>query len=286
MVIAIVEYPSASKNRAWVYARVQYSKWGGNMRIVRSLVITLVVALLFSTVVAACSSDSEGDGGRAADADAEGALMLDTPEYKLAQEFPMTMEVSSTVFTRIRRLPIEYTCTANYWYPPAGQDTRYGEDKSPPLAWTGTPEGATSLAIIADDPDSVTLEKGVISPRVHWVIWGIPANVTQLGEGVPTTTEVLAIGPNTRQGANDYKGIGYGGPCPPPNVTDIARYYGNFSEAYVQKPHGYMFTVYALDTQLDLAAGATKNQLLRAMDGHILAGGNVTGEYINKKLFK
>ena len=101
-----------------------------------------------------------------------------------------------------------------------------------------------------------------------------------------TSTEVASLGPNTRQGVNDYRGIGYGGPCPPPNITDITRYYGNFTENYVQKPHSYRFQLYALDAELDLAVGATKNQLLQAMEGHILAGGELRGEYISKKIFK
>jgi hypothetical protein len=254
-----------------------------------------VLLAILTMMVLACSSDSEGVAGESAGGEGsqpaaasvgESALMLDTPEYKIQQEFPLSMELTSTVFNRIRRIPIEYTCTDNEWYPTTGEDPRFGEERSPPLAWTGAPEGTRSFAIIADDPDAAVLEKGVVSPRVHWVIWNIPADFTELAEGVATTTEVASLGPNARQGANDYRGIGYGGPCPPPNITNISKYYGDFSEQYVQKPHGYVFKLYALDTELDLAAGADKNELLQAMEGHILAGGELTGEYINKKLFK
>ena len=197
----------------------------------------------------------------------------------------MTMEVSSTVFSRIRRIPIEFTCTDNYWYPETGE-ARYGEDKSPPLAWANAPEGAQSFAIIVDDPDAVEYEPGIVSPRVHWVIWNIPADVTELAEHVATTTEVVAVGPNTRQGINDYGVMGWSGPCPPPNVISIFARDDHVGSKKTQYPHGYVFTVYALDGELDLAAGATKNDLLAAMDGRVLAAGQLRGEYINKKLYK
>ena len=255
-------------------------------------IAAITVLLALALALTACSSDSEGDatGGSGAQAAAaaggESGLMLDTPEYKIAQEFPLTMEVSSTVFSRIRRIPIEYTCTDNYYYPEAGF-ARYGEEKSPPLAWTGAPEGTQSFALISDDPDAVEFELGVLSPRVHWLIWNIPAEGTELAERVATTTDVLAIGPNTRQGINDFSQIGWSGPCPPPNIMSVSQHLSDSQKLQkTQYPHAYRFTVYALDTELDLAAGANKNDLLAAMDGHILAGGELIGEYVNKRLFK
>jgi Raf kinase inhibitor-like YbhB/YbcL family protein len=256
---------------------------------------TIAALLAVAAALTACSSDSadeavpDGSAGSApaAAAAGESGLMLDTEEYKIQQQFPMDMEMTSTVFSRIRRIPIEYTCAENYWYPEAGFAPRYGEDRSPPLAWTAGPEGTKSYAIIADDPDAVEYEPGVTSPRVHWTIWNIPADVTELAEQVPTTTEVLSIGPNTRQGANDYLNTGWSGPCPPPNVISIySRDDHPGGGKTTQYPHGYAFTVYALDTDLELGADATKNDLLEAMDGHILAAGTMTGEYINKKLYK
>jgi Raf kinase inhibitor-like YbhB/YbcL family protein len=255
---------------------------------------TAIIALVaLSLAMAGCSSDSEGEvaGGSAPQAAAategESGLMLDTPEYKLAQEFPLTMEFSSTVFSRIRRIPIEYTCTDNYYYPEAAFDFKYGEDKSPPLAWTDGPVGTQSFALITDDPDAVERELGVLSPRVHWLIWNIPADATELAERVATTTDVHAIGPNTRQGINDFSQIGWSGPCPPPNIMSVSQHLSDSQKLQkTQYPHAYRFTVYALDTELDLAAGANKNDLLAALDGHILAGGELIGEYVNKKLFK
>ncbi len=258
---------------------------------------TYMIAALLAAAAAltACSSDSADDAGPddsggaapAAAVGAESGLMLDTAEYKIQQQFPMDIELTSTVFSRIRRIPIEFTCTENYWYPEAGFAPRYGEDKSPPLAWTAGPEGTKSYAIIADDPDAVEYDPGVISPRVHWTIWNIPADVIELVEHVPTTTEVLSIGPNTRQGVNDYLNTGWSGPCPPPNIISIySRDDHPGGGKTTQYPHAYAFTVYALDTELELGADATKNDLLEAMDGHILSAGRMTGEYINKKLYK
>ena len=258
--------------------------------------VTAIALLALALVAAACSSDTadeaaqatapDGGGAQAAAATGGGSgKMLDTPEYKVAQEFEMTMEVTSSVFSRIRRIPIEFTCAENYWYPETGE-ARYGEDKSPPLAWANAPEGTQSFAIIVDDPDAVKYEPGILSPRVHWVIWNIPADVTELAEHVATTTEVAAIGPNTRQGVNDYQGTGWSGPCPPPNVISIFARDDHVASKKTQYPHAYAFTVYALDAELDLAGGSNKNDLLQAMDGHILAVGQLTGEYINKKLYK
>ena len=258
---------------------------------------TYTIAALLATAAAltACSSDSAdagpddsaGSAPAAAAGAGESGLMLDTEEYKVQQEFPMDIEVTSPVFSRIRRIPIEFTCTENYWYPEAGFAPRYGEDKSPPLAWTAGPEGTMSYALIADDPDAVKYDPGVVSPRVHWTIWNIPADVTELSEQVPTTTEVASIGPNTRQGVNDYLNTGWSGPCPPPNVISIySRDDHPGGGKTTQYPHAYAFTVYALDTELELGADATKNDLLEAMDGHVLDAGRMTGEYINKKLYK
>ena len=216
--------------------------------------------LVFVIAMSACSSDSEtqgvmnatsGSGARAAtDTTATNALMFNTPEYQLTQEFPMEMEVSSSVFSRIRRIPIEYTCVENYYYPEAASTFRYGEDKSPPLAWSNVPDGTKSFVLISDDPDAIEHEVGVISPRVHWLIWNIPSDITELPEHIATTTDARSVGPNTRQGINDFKVNGWSGPCPPPNIVSISkRNNPQFGyTAKVQQPHQYMFKIYALDT--------------------------------------
>ena len=263
--------------------------------------IAFILALIVScTLVAAgCSSDgadaTEETGAAPAAAADDAATGGEPGEYKVEQTFPMDIELTSTVFNRIRRIPIEYTCTDNEYYPTTGAEVRYGQDKSPPLAWTGAPAETVSFAIIVDDPD-VRIDEEVDSteevvPFVHWVIWNIPASVTELDERVPTTTEVALIGPSVRQGTNDFGGVGYGGPCPPPNLTAIygsqsGNYYGEGGGLRKQTPHGYIFRIYALDTELDLASGATKNELLEAMEGHVLSAGELKGEYVNKRIFK
>ena len=132
------------------------------------LTATCISAVLLPLIALACSSsDSDADAAAKADQDAGVA----TEGYELKQTFDLNMELTSSVFNRIRRIPIEYTCTANSSYGQRGVGTRYGEDKSPPLAWSAAPEGTMSFAVFGDDPDAVRLEKGIEAPRVHWLIW-------------------------------------------------------------------------------------------------------------------
>ena len=127
-----------------------------------------------------------------------------------------------------------------------------GEDISPPLQWDAVPEGTKSIALICDDPDAP------IGTFVHWVLFNLPTDTKELAEGIPKGTTL----PNgARQGTSDFGRIGYGGPCPPSGT------------------HRYFFRIYALDTQLDLAPGARKPDLLNAMQGHILAQGQLMGKY-------
>jgi Raf kinase inhibitor-like YbhB/YbcL family protein len=130
------------------------------------------------------------------------------------------------------------------------------QNLSPALQWSGVPPAAKSLALICDDPDAP------MGTWVHWVIYDLPPDATGLAEGVATSPE-LADG--AKQGLNDYKRIGYGGPSPPPG-----------------KPHRYFFKLYALDTKLDLKPGLMKKELLKAMDGHVLAEGQLMGTYQRK----
>lgn len=127
-----------------------------------------------------------------------------------------------------------------------------GENVSPPLAWTSVPEGTKSLALISDDPDAP------MGTWVHWVLFNIPANVDELPENLPPQ-ERLDNG--AKHGMTDFRRIGYGGPCPPSGT------------------HRYYFKLYALDIMLDLETGITKDQLLKAMEGHILSQGQLMGKY-------
>ncbi len=124
---------------------------------------------------------------------------------------------------------------------------------SPALQWSGAPATTKSFALICDDPDAS------MNAWVHWVIYDLPPSAAGLAEGVPASPE-LANG--AKQGVNDFKGTGYGGPAPPP---------GN--------PHHYFFKLYALDMNPGLKAGLKKKDLLKAMEGHVLAEGQLMGTY-------
>ena len=163
------------------------------------------------------------------------------------------LEITSPNFTQIRprvRIPKKHTC--------------YGENISPPLNWSGAPPGTMSLALIVDDIENDS------SLWVHWVLYNMAPDVTGLPEGVPTTTDVLLDG--TIQGVNDFKRTGYGGPCIEPVTKRVQR-------APALAPHKFYFTLYALDSDLGLAAGATKKELESAMKDHILAQARTVGVF-------
>ena len=144
------------------------------------------------------------------------------------------------------------------------KNTCYGENVSPPLSWSEAPEAAQSFALIAEDVGHHT---------GNWVLYNIPSDATGLPEAIATSTEVLPDG--TTQGNNDNKNIGYEGPCPPPNVTSQQLE----SQPKVDPPHKNYFRLYALDGKLDLAPGATRDELVSAMEGHILGQADTMGKY-------
>jgi Raf kinase inhibitor-like YbhB/YbcL family protein len=161
-----------------------------------------------------------------------------TPAATTRGEDKMALKITSTAFDEGGMIPARYTCD--------------GENVSPSLAWSGVPAGAKTLALVADDPDA---------PRgtwTHWVIFQIPATEKGLPENVPAR-DTLEGG--AQQGNNDFKKLGYGGPCPPDGT------------------HRYFFKLYALDADLNLPPGATKDQLLKASEGHVVAQGQLVGQY-------
>ncbi len=166
------------------------------------------------------------------------------------------MKLTSAAFTEATAIPAKYT--------------GIGEDISPPLAWTNVPEGTKAFALICDDPDAPSHAKPrPEGPWVHWVIFNIPADKTELPASVPRQAEPVDPA-GTRQGTNDFSSdnVGYRGPMPP---------VGSGS-------HRYFFKIYALDRQLDLAAKeANKKSLLAAMQGHILGQAELIGTFERKK---
>lgn len=127
-----------------------------------------------------------------------------------------------------------------------------GEDISPPMQWTDPPEGTTSFALIVDDPDAP------VGTWVHWVLYNLPADTRSLPEAFPPDAN---LPDGSKNGENSWGRLGYGGPCPPGGT------------------HRYFFKLYSLNLMLDLAAGATKEQLLQAMEGHVLAESELMGTY-------
>jgi len=150
----------------------------------------------------------------------------------------MAIVLTSTAFSEGEMIPNRFTCD--------------GEDVSPPLAWSGVPDNAQSLALVCDDPDAP------VGTWDHWVLYNIPADASGLPEAVPAEPTLASGAAN---GKNSWGRLGYGGPCPPGGT------------------HRYFFYLYALDTRLVLESGATKARLLQAMEGHILDKGQLMGRY-------
>jgi Raf kinase inhibitor-like YbhB/YbcL family protein len=170
-----------------------------------------------------------------------GFLMTDNADAVLAKPKPSqtTMQLTSTAFKEGEPIPAKYTCD--------------DKDVSPPLKWSGAPSGTRSFALIADDPDAPG------GTWVHWVAYDLPADMSELPENVAKNQYIDG---KARQGLNDFRRLGYGGPCPPPG-----------------KSHRYFFKLYALDTVLDLKPGQTKQAVEAAMAGHVLAQAQLVGTY-------
>ena len=132
------------------------------------------------------------------------------------------------------------------------QHTCDGKDSSPPLSWTDAPEKTASFALLVEDPDAPG------KTWVHWVLYDLPPTTASLPEGVPQKPKLESGGV---QGVNDFRKVGYGGPCPPSGT------------------HRYIFELSAVDRRLGLPAGSNRDQVAAAMEGHILAKARLTGRY-------
>jgi Raf kinase inhibitor-like YbhB/YbcL family protein len=166
-------------------------------------------------------------------------ILSATPLTGQAKGGPMSFQLASSAFSNGESIPKKFTCDA--------------QDLSPQLSWKDAPAGTQSFALIADDPDAPA------GTWVHWVLYNAPAAAKELPEGVKKD-EQLADG--TLHGRNDFRKLGYGGPCPPPG-----------------KPHRYFFKLYALDAKLNLKPGATKSDVEAAMRGHVLGEAQLIGRY-------
>jgi Raf kinase inhibitor-like YbhB/YbcL family protein len=163
-----------------------------------------------------------------------------TPSETPSMETTMSLELTSDAFMSGQSIPAKYACT--------------GRNISPALAWNEPPSGTQSFALIVDDPDAP------MGTWVHWVLFNIPATARSLQEDLPVTGK--NVDPNAIfVGKNSSGNIGYDGPCPPSGT------------------HRYFFKLYALDTVISLLPGATKEQVLKEMEGHILTQGELIGRF-------
>jgi Raf kinase inhibitor-like YbhB/YbcL family protein len=162
------------------------------------------------------------------------------PITNAASSTSMNLSLTSSAFAKDASIPSKYTCDGN--------------QVSPPLSISGVPEGTKSLALIMDDPDvpKQLHPDGVFD---HWILFNIPPETSQIAEGMSVGTP----------GVNGRDQTAYAGPCPPPQ--------------YEPSEHRYVFILYALDAQLPLQAGATKADVLNAMQGHVLAQTQLIGRY-------
>ena len=151
-------------------------------------------------------------------------------------------ELTSAAFEADALIPVRHAC--------------HGENLSPPLAWSEPPPGTQSFVLVMDDPDAVAVAGFVWD---HWLLFNLPAGVFSMSEGVPADAE---LPDGSRQGLNSSGQLGFSGPCPPSGQT-----------------HGYVFTLYAADILLELEPGATKEDILQAIGGHILAQAQFVGLY-------
>jgi Raf kinase inhibitor-like YbhB/YbcL family protein len=162
-----------------------------------------------------------------------------SPSFSAETKTAAGLQLTSAAFQQGAAIPRKHTCDA--------------DDVSPPLRWANPPSGTKAFALIADDPDAPG------GTWVHWVIYDLPGEAKELPDGT-AKTETLSNG--AKHGVNDFRKVGYGGPCPPLGAA-----------------HRYYFKLYALDAPTNLKPRATKQQLLDAMKGHVLGEAELMGRY-------
>lgn len=154
----------------------------------------------------------------------------------------MTLEFTGSAFDSGEDIPTQYTCE--------------GENISPPLSWRGVPEQTDNLVLICDDPDASSAPGG---PFTHWILYDLPASLTELPEGFSPGGDDSKMG---IEGRNSFGNIGYEGPCPPSGPA-----------------HRYVFRLYALKADPGLPPGANRSQVLDEIKGHILGQAEYIGRY-------
>ena len=160
---------------------------------------------------------------------------------------PSQFKIMSSAFSDGSKIPTQFSCAD----PNA---------TSPALSWSNPPSGVTSFAMIMHDPEGAPMKSSM--DVTHWILWNLPPSSTSLMANVKpdSSPDGIAQGKNVR-GVN-----GYQPPCPPAAVTEVGV-----------RPHHYVFDLYALDKKLDLPAGASRADLLKAIDGHVIGKASYTG---------
>lgn len=240
-------YQGGGRWQGFVFARRSAMASHNSKPRLRHPLAPLILASSLAGGVAACSLTSDPP----AVAQVPPTISAPTPTPPVTP----TPTPAPTPTARPTPTPVTFQLASSAFAPSEPIPSRYtceGEDLSPPLTWSGAPVGTRSFALIMEDPDAPG------GTFVHWVVYNLPASVTSLPEGIRSDSDLPQ---GAVHGRNSFGRNNYGGPCPP------------------RGPHRYFFTLYALDRQLALAPGATKEALLRAMEGHILAQAQLMGTY-------
>lgn len=197
----------------------------------QALLLILSIAALPATRALHAFPDLKGNATAAASTLKQESLKQWSPS--------MAFSLSSSSFQNGSDIPKQFTCS--------------GADISPGLKWSNPPAGTKTFALIADDPDAPA------GTWTHWLVYDLPPQTAALQENLPKTDDIPSGG---KQGRNDFRKIGYGGPCPPPG-----------------KPHRYFFKLYALDEVLNLKPAEDRRQLEQAMKGHVLGQAELMGKF-------
>ena len=219
------------------------------------ILLKIAVSLAPILLLAGCSSASPASSDSA-----DTAAEFSAPQqeaYMLQQAVSLSFNVTTTSFKETGFLQIKFTCE--------------GTDSSPHIAWGEVPSNTQSIAVVSEDLD---LAGAVAS---HWIVWGLPPDTLELPAGASGSS---ALPTDAVEGVNTYDKPGYKGPCPPPKVR--ARSTGCRSSGFQSNP--YRWSVYAVEKELSLGPDATRDDLLQAIDGGILASGSIDVKYISKIL--
>lgn len=228
------------------------------MATISELVLAIGIILMLG-----CSSDSLASGDSLTSSNIEGRGNHDEGKtgkaeaYVLQQAIPLSFNVTTTSFKETGFLQNEYTCE--------------GSDSSPHIAWDSVPSNTQSIVVVAEDLD---LAGDIAS---HWIVWGLSPDTRELPAGA-SGSETLPKG--AVEGVNTYGQFGYKGPCPPPKIRARSSYCK--SSGFQTNP--YRWSVYAVNKDLSLEAVATRDMLLQAIDGDVIAFGSIDVKYISKVL--